>query len=119
MLAFNFAANLILIPRLSIAGAAWAKLMTEALHLALMALLTVRYLAPLPVHRIMFKPALSCAFMSVFILLFPGWSLVSIVPAGALAYVAFLAVVRGYTRAEIAFLKRTSRRLLFRKRAAA
>lgn len=105
-LALNFFLNLILIPKLSYTGAATAKLITEALIFIMMVYLISKYLASISIHKIFIKPALCCLFMYVFIRLLHQLSLVYLIPASALVYFLSLGVLRGYSREEMAFVKR-------------
>ena len=105
-LAINFLLNFVFIPELSYNGAATAKLITEALILIMMISLVSKYLASISIHTIFLKPALSCLIMYGFIRLLHQWSLFYLIPASMLVYLLSLAAIRGYTKEEMAFLKR-------------
>lgn len=112
-LIFNITLNLLLIPRLSYNGAASAKLMTELLHFILMVYLVSKYLTPISVRGVYIKPALSCLLMYFFIQMFYQWNLILLILISSIIYFLSLAVIRGYTKEEIGFLKQLySRRIL-------
>lgn len=104
-LALNVTLNILLIPTLSYKGAAIAKLMTEGLHLVLMAYLVSKYLTSLSLHKILLKPALSCLLMYSFVRLFDQWNLIFVVLICVLVYLLSLVVLRGYTKEEIELIK--------------
>jgi O-antigen/teichoic acid export membrane protein len=101
VLVLNGTLNAVLIPGMSSMGAAWAKIAAEIMHLILMAFLAAKYLTLLPLPKILFKPALSCAVMYIFIRVFPSWSLIAVIPTAAAVFAVSLAIVRGYSREEI------------------
>ncbi|PIS37423.1 MAG: hypothetical protein COT35_06190 [Nitrospirae bacterium CG08_land_8_20_14_0_20_52_24] len=105
-LAFNLALNLVLVPKLSFLGASVAKLMTETLHFIFMAYLASKFLTPIPIGRILIKPALSCVLMYAFIQYIYEWNLLYLIPLSALVYVLVLGVIQGYSKEEIQFVKR-------------
>jgi O-antigen/teichoic acid export membrane protein len=104
VLALNGALNALLIPGMSSMGAAWAKIAAELMHLVLMAFLVAKYLVRLPLFKILFKPALSCAVMYAFIRVFTSWNLIVVIPTAIAVYAVSLAILRGYSREEIEFI---------------
>lgn len=105
-LAFNITFNFILIPKLSYNGAATAKLMTEALHLILMAYMVSKYLASISVYKILIKPALSCLLMYIFIQFFHQWHLIYLIIISPFVYFISLVMMRAYNKEEIEGIKR-------------
>ena len=112
-LVFNIALNLLLIPRLSYNGAASAKLMTEALFFILMAHLVSKYLTSISAYRLLVKPALSCLLMYLFIQMFYQLNLIFLILISSFVYFLSLAVMRGYTKEEIDFMKQLYSKRIF------
>lgn len=104
-LAFNIFLNLLLIPRLSYNGAAIAKLLTEGLHLGLMAYLVSKYFTSISIHRVLSKPAISCLAMYFVIQFLSQWHLVFVIPLSALVYLLSLGALRCYSKEELEFVK--------------
>jgi O-antigen/teichoic acid export membrane protein len=116
-LGMNFLLNLILIPKLSYNGAAMAKVITEALHLLLFVYLVSKYLTSLSIHRMIIKPAVSCALMYIVIQFFNQWNLIYITLISIPVYLISLVFLRWYTKEEIEFIKRLcTKKLLLVKR---
>lgn len=105
-LAFNIAFNFVLIPKLSHNGAAISKLMTETLHLIMMAYMVSKYLSPIPICKVVVKPALSSLLMYVFIRFFQHWHLINLIIISPFVYFLSLVIMRAYNKEEIEGLKR-------------
>jgi O-antigen/teichoic acid export membrane protein len=102
---FNFVLNLVLIPKLSYNGTAVAKLLTEFVHLILMAYMVSKYLTWMSLHSIFVKPILSCIIMYFFIQFVYHLNTIYLIPTSALVYFVSLGAMRGYDKEEIKFLK--------------
>ena len=109
--AANLGLNLFLIPKFGYLGAAWAKLATEALILAVLSYLGSRYFKNISLLRILPKPALSCLVMYITIKALGNMSLLGIVVVAPLVYFGVLTILGSYEKEEIDWVKGNYRRL--------
>jgi len=110
----NFLLNFFLIPISSYNGAATAKLLTEGLHLILMVYLVSKYLTVIPIHKIFFKPALSCLIMFIFIQWLHQWNLAYLILLSTVVYFSSLGVMGWYDKEEIEYVKILYKKMFLR-----
>ncbi len=101
----NVLLNLWLIPILAHRGAAIATLCTELLLVLFQIYLVKRYAKEIPLPPGLWKLFLSNIVFAAAILVFRGYGLYVVVPAGALTYIAALYVTRYFTGEEKDFLR--------------
>ncbi|MDY6853881.1 MAG: flippase [Thermodesulfobacteriota bacterium] len=104
-LSLNILINLIIIPKFSYNGAAFAKLIAEALLFIMMAYLVSKYFVTLSLHRYFLKPFIASFFMYIFLSIFSQLSLIWLILLASLVYSLSLIALRGYEKDEIEFLK--------------
>lgn len=102
MVLLNIGLNLVLIPRWSGSGAAFATVATETTGLLLGTFYIRRRIAPLAYGAALIKPALAIAAVALVAARYP---LLAALPAYAAAYVALLWAMRGVTREDVDFLR--------------
>lgn len=95
-LVLNIVMNLILIPMYSFLGAAFVTVISEIFSVALSFYVLSKLVAKVQVHRILFKPAIACSVMALFIVLVNTNLFVEII-VGALIYFAVLVALKGFT----------------------
>jgi O-antigen/teichoic acid export membrane protein len=95
-LVLNVAMNLVLIPIYSFLGAAIATVITEAFSVALSFYVLSKLLAKVKVHEIIFKPAIACLVMALFILLVKT-NLFVVIGISIGIYFAVIIALKGFT----------------------
>ena len=102
MAVFNILANIILIPRYSLFGAAINTVLTEGLGLILGTIYISKKIFRLEYHAVLWKPFLCSLVMGAVVVLFPSlW----LVPAYALVYLLLLWLTGSVEAAEITAIK--------------
>jgi len=95
-LVLNVGMNLVLIPLYSYLGAAFVTVITEIFSVALGFYVLSKLLAKVKVHEIIFKPAIACLVMALFILLVQT-NLFLEIAISAVIYFAVLIALKGFT----------------------
>lgn len=95
-LVLNVGMNLILIPMYSYLGAAVVTVITEIFSVALCFYVLSKLLAKIKVHEIIFKPAIACLVMALFILLVQT-NLFLEIAISAVIYFIVLIALKGFT----------------------
>jgi len=100
-LTFNVIANLIFIPIYGYAAAAIITIFSEVIEGLPFYITLHKRLAPIPWHKILWKPALSCAIM--FVLTWIGWGVHPLVglAVGGITYLILVIVLRVFNQDEI------------------
>jgi O-antigen/teichoic acid export membrane protein len=109
----NVILNLLLIPRYSLIGASIATVSTEFLILALFLFWSRRIGYTISLNRLLttiLKVSILSALMGIFIVQFPGLTLLALVPLGALLYFMGLFVIRGIDGDDVHLAKKIVRR---------
>lgn len=102
MAAFNIIANIFLIPRFSLFGAAFNTVLTESLGLVLSTVFIGRTIFGLDYHKVLWKPLLCGLAMGAVIVPFPRlW----LIPVYGLVYGTLLWWTKSVDRAELAVFK--------------
>jgi O-antigen/teichoic acid export membrane protein len=109
-LAANIGLNCLLIPRVGWEGAAWSRLIAEAMNLAIVGWMAAALLRDISWAKVVLKPAVSCVAMYLLIVQFAPVHLVWSIAIGTVAYIGCLFVLRGFDENEMhwiagAFLK--------------
>lgn len=95
-LVLNVGMNLILIPMYSYLGAAFATVITEAFSVTLIFYVLSKLVAKVKVREIIFKPAIACLVMALFILLVKT-NLFVVIIISIVIYFAVLVALKGFT----------------------
>ncbi len=95
-LVLNVGMNLVLIPLYSYLGAAFVTVITEIFSVALGFYVLSKLLAKVKVHEIIFKPAIACLVMALFILLVQT-NLFLEIAISAVIYFVVLIALKGFT----------------------
>jgi len=95
-LVLNVGMNLVLIPLYSYLGAAFVTVITEIFSVALGFYVLSKLLAKVKVHEIIFKPAVACLVMALFILLVQT-NLFLEIAISAVIYFVVLIALKGFT----------------------
>lgn len=95
-LAMNIMMNIILIPIYSYLGAAFVTVITDAFSVALSFFVVSRLVSRVAVHKVIFKPAIACLIMALFILLIKTNLFIEIVLA-TLIYFGVLIALKTFT----------------------
>jgi O-antigen/teichoic acid export membrane protein len=107
----NVGANYILIPRAGCEGAAWARLIAEVLHLAILTWLARELLRGVSWWKILAKPAASCLVMYAILAKLDGLNIWGLMAIGPVIYFGSLFLLRGFEENEIKWMGRTLRRV--------
>jgi O-antigen/teichoic acid export membrane protein len=102
--AFNIGGNLLVIPQWGYVGASFMTVFSELVLLGPFLFAVRRYVGPLALLPIAWRPCLSAAVMAPAVWAVTAWSPLLAVPVGAVVYGAALFALRGVTREEIALL---------------
>jgi len=105
----NIIANIALIPRWSLNGAAVATLIAEITVLLYM-YVRLRSVVVVPLFRHLPRPIIASIAMSAVLWLTPDWQLLVRIAVAALTYVVILLLVRGITRQDIALIRTSLQR---------
>ncbi len=101
---FNVIANLILIPKYSLFGAAITTVFTEFLVTALMLILVWKTISSFPSFKIIFKTIFAGLTMGAIIYYFQNWNLFLLIGLGMAVYIGMLYLIKGITKEEIILL---------------
>lgn len=101
-LAVNITLTLLLVPRVGIAGAAWARLASDLAVAALNHAFVQRHLIQVRVISLLWRPMLAAVVMGMVVLSLGASSLGMAIAVGAATYIAIALVFRIITPAEIA-----------------
>jgi O-antigen/teichoic acid export membrane protein len=88
--------NLVLIPIYSFLGAAFVTVITEVFSVSLSFYVLSKLIAKVKVHEVVFKPAIACLAMALFILLVPT-NLFVVIIISIIIYFAVLIALQGFT----------------------
>jgi O-antigen/teichoic acid export membrane protein len=108
--AFNIVGNLLLIPHWGYLGAAFMTVAAELVLLGPFLYAVRRYVGPLALLSLAWRPALAAALMAPTVWAVGGWSAFPAVFVGAATYAAALLLLGGTTREEIFLLRDALRR---------
>jgi O-antigen/teichoic acid export membrane protein len=109
-LVFNLGLNVFLIPRYQHVGAAWVTTLTELLLLVLSIAFTPRHLLPAKSLWVCVKVLLACAVMAVVLWLLRDFSLLLVLPASGIAYLASALLLNAIPREDLQTLYRAIRK---------
>lgn len=110
-LVFNVAANLVLIPMFSYAGAAIVTIASEIVLLIPFYYCVRKYIGRLPVSGIALRPVLSVALMGVCLWWIRDWNPLLLVAIGGGVYIAALLALRTFSQEEMQMMRSTLPRL--------
>jgi O-antigen/teichoic acid export membrane protein len=106
-LAFNVAANIVLIPRFSYVGAAMVTIASEIVLLIPFYYCVRKYIGRLPVSSIALRPVLSVALMGGCLWWIRDWNPLLLVAVGGAVYVGALMGLRTFSQEEMQMLRST------------
>jgi O-antigen/teichoic acid export membrane protein len=101
----NIILNLILIPKYSYVGSAFATIAAESFLLVAYICLSGRYFHFLPLHRIIIKPIIACCLMGLFVYYFHEINLAVIISLAIVLYFSVLFIIKGFSKDDISLLK--------------
>jgi O-antigen/teichoic acid export membrane protein len=107
----NLIANCILIPWIGWTGAAWARLMAEAMQLAVLGWLAADLLRKFSWWNMLAKPAVSCLMMYFVLRQFQSVNIFALTAIGIVAYFACLAALRGFDTHELDWISAVFRKV--------
>jgi O-antigen/teichoic acid export membrane protein len=106
----NLLLNFALIPLYSYVGAAIATITTRVVIFGITFYLVSKSLSLLPLHKIIFKPLISCALMGVFLLFSDGINLAGVIITGIVIYFASFILIKGFNSEDRELITRTIRK---------
>ena len=101
----NVSLNLLLIPKMSLIGAAIATLITEAFLFAVYFYLVSKFQPIASIHRIIFKPIVAVSVMAVSIQFINEMNIFLIVIIAAFIYIGVLIGIKGFTKSDVDMLR--------------
>ena len=104
--AFNIAANLLVIPAFSYQGAAVVTILSEIVLLIPFYYAVRKHLGPLPWVSLFWQPAVASAVMALVMWLLRGIPWLLLIPVGGAIYVAVLALIGGFRQPDMDLLGR-------------
>jgi O-antigen/teichoic acid export membrane protein len=110
-LAANIGFNCLLIPRVGWEGAAWSRLIAEAMNLAIVGWMAAGLFHGVSWIKVVLKPAASCVVMYLLIAQFESVHLVWSIAIGIAAYVGCLGALQSLDKNEMDWIARGLRRI--------
>ena len=102
---FNLSLNLLFIPSAGYVAASIITVLTEALLFIMCFAVISKHLGVIPLHRVIYKPLITCGLMCIALYYVRGLALFLSVPAAALVYLLCLKLVRALDEKDYRILK--------------
>jgi O-antigen/teichoic acid export membrane protein len=102
---FNLSLNLLFIPSAGYVAASIITVLTEALLFIMCFAVISKHLGVIPLHRVIYKPLITCGLMCIALYYVRGLALFLSVPAAALVYLLCLKLVKALDEKDYGILK--------------
>jgi len=110
-LAANIAFNCFLIPKIGWEGAAWSRLIAEAMNLGIVVWLAAELFERFSWTKVVLKPLTSCILVCLVIKQLEAINIFGLIAIGIVTYFGSLTLLRGFSRDEVDWMIRILRRI--------